>query len=181
MMALASAGLAQTTFPIPDGSITINSDGTFTGTHHWVGVFPGFPDEVDEAQISGVISPTGVISGSFTGTSTFNVHIGNGVVIQQQEPITGTISGAIGPDGNYTVYWSGSESGSHSGSFPSYKIEIPQGGGPDPVGESGSRASGNEGNSVDSGPTPPPPGPDGGSIGGFGFTYGSGSSKMCGV
>lgn len=178
LMATSTSSMAQTSFPIPDGEITIYSNGTFTGTHEWVGVYPGFPNEIDRATISGVISPSGTISGSFTGTSTFNVDAGNGNVVQQEEPISGSITGSINSDGTYTVNWSGTESGSHSGVFPAYTIVVGQGNSSS-GGSSGS--SGKPGNSQESasGPTPPPPGPDGGVLGGFGFTFGSGSSNMC--
>lgn len=176
--------LAQTTIPIPDGEITINPDGSFTGTHEWIGVYPDFPDEVDKATISGTISKSGQITGTFTGTSTFNVHIGEGVVVQQEEPIQGTISGSINPDGTYTVYWSGTESGSHSGAFPAFNFEFEQessSDGPSAGGSSQSDRTSGGSEDSSSGPTPPPPGPDGGNLGGFGFTYDSGSSKMCEV
>lgn len=120
----AHAALAQS-IPLPGGGVTVNADGSFSGTTREVGVFPGFPDEVDEARITGRIDPlTGTISGSYSGSTTFNENTGEDVV-SRTEPVSGSISGRITPEGRYTVSWSGSASGSHSGRLPGYTVQVP--------------------------------------------------------
>ncbi len=114
-----SASEAQS-FDIPGGSVSISQSGRISGGWTEVNSVPGFPDEVDSGSVSGRISANGNISGSFSGTDTYNTADPVGGVTSVTEQYSGSFSGTIDRNGNYSVSWGGPEPGSTSGNLPGY-------------------------------------------------------------
>ncbi len=108
---------------IPGGlNVNIQPDGAIAGTIEERFSVNGFPDEVDFSAFDAQINPDGSITGSFTGTDTFNVNDGNGNISQQTENRAGGISGTIDQNGNYTVSWTGPDPGTVSGTLSGFSL-----------------------------------------------------------
>lgn len=163
-----SAGLSAQTIDIPDGSLTVNPDGSFLGTRTETNYYGGnAPSTTDTTEISGQIGTDGSIAGTFSGTDTHVELNGNGPEYTVYD-VSGTISGNIDANGNFSVSWTGPEPGSERGTLPGYTITAPAP--PTPSGNS---------DGDDNGPDPL-------QVGQFGYKYGgrnprkSDNRNLCG-
>lgn len=120
VLVIPSFALPQS-IPIDGGSVSISESGSISGSWSVQEDPVNFPEEVDTGSVSGSISPSGTISGSFSGNDRYNENLG-GTVALVDHPYSGSVSGTIDEDGNYTVNWSGPEPGSRSGTLPGFSL-----------------------------------------------------------
>jgi hypothetical protein len=112
------AYLVPGTYPIPDGSVTITPDGSFTGERTETNDYGGqAPETQDRTTISGRIDPSGTIRGTFQGTDT-HVTLSNGGYEYDVRDVSGAIEGEVDPSGSWMLSWTGPEPGSQSGQLP---------------------------------------------------------------
>lgn len=110
------------TYPIDDGQLTINADGTFSGQRVEVNDYDGnAPPTTDITDITGSVSDRGLIQGSFSGTDT-SVTIGVNSINYTIEEIEGEIEGQLFSDGSYAVSWTGPEPGTRYGQAPTLEL-----------------------------------------------------------
>lgn len=111
------AGAAHSaTISVPNGSVSINSFGGFTGSAREEVPFPPFPTEIYSSSISGGYDAEGNVSGTISYENTVNRCCLNGEVYQEIETYGASISGQINfTTGAYSVAWGGPEPGAISG------------------------------------------------------------------
>jgi hypothetical protein len=110
------------TYDIPDGTISISLDGTFSGSRTETNDYDGnAPPTEDRTEISGRISQNGRISGSFSGTDTY-VNLPPSGYEYDIRDVQGAITGQIYNTGSFLLKWTGPEPGSQTGQLPSKNL-----------------------------------------------------------